>query len=268
MAAETAVVKAKRAPPAHPPFSEMITEAIVALKERTGSSQYAITKFVEEKHKQLPQSFRKLLLLNLKKLVASGKLVKVKASFKLPPRSSVALASAAPAKEKTKPVASKAKKSTTAAKTTAKPKAKTVAKPKAKTVAKSKARTVAKPKAAAKPKAKAVVVKKPKASAEAKSAAKASRTSSRNSPGKKVAAKSKAATKVVKKAKSVKSPAKKKKVQPKRASFTQLTLRLYWIAILVALAGGFTEGESGGKKGSDDDEGIGFAAAPVAEHWR
>nr|XP_011470535.1 PREDICTED: histone H1.1-like [Fragaria vesca subsp. vesca] len=86
MAAETAVVKAKRAPPVHPPFSEMITEAIVALNERIGSSQYAITKFMEEKHKQLPQSFRKLLLLNLKKLVASGKLLKVKASFKLPPR--------------------------------------------------------------------------------------------------------------------------------------------------------------------------------------
>ena len=180
---------------------QMITEAIVALKDRTGSSQYAITKFVEEKHKQLPQSFRKLLLLNLKKLVASGKLVKVKASFKLPPRSSVAVASAAPAKEKTKPEASKAKKSTASAKTTAKPKAKTVAK--------SKARTVAKPKA------KAVVVKKPKASAEAKPAAKAARTSSRTSPGKKVAAKSKSATKVMKKVRSVKSPA-KKKVQPKR----------------------------------------------------
>ncbi|KAL6130557.1 hypothetical protein ACLB2K_068936 [Fragaria x ananassa] len=64
----------------------MITEAIVALNKRIGSSQYAITKFMEEKHKQLPQSFRKLLLLNLKKLVASGKLLKVKASFKLPPR--------------------------------------------------------------------------------------------------------------------------------------------------------------------------------------
>ena len=56
----------------------------MSLKERTGSSQYAITKFIEEKHKQLPQSFRKLLLFNLKKLVAVDKLVKVKHSFKLP----------------------------------------------------------------------------------------------------------------------------------------------------------------------------------------
>ncbi|PQP93262.1 histone H1-like [Prunus yedoensis var. nudiflora] len=98
-------VKAKRArsPPSHPPFVEMITEAIVALKERTGSSQYAITKFVEEKNKNLPQTFRKLLLYNLKKLVASGKLVKVKNSFKLPPSRSAPAA----VKPKAKPAAAK-----------------------------------------------------------------------------------------------------------------------------------------------------------------
>ncbi|XP_068318303.1 histone H1-like [Pyrus communis] len=91
-----AKAKKARSPPAHPPFVEMITVAIVALKERTGSSQYAITKFVEEKHKNLPPTFRKLLLYHLKKLVAAGKLVKVKNSFKLPP-----VRGAAPAKEKT-----------------------------------------------------------------------------------------------------------------------------------------------------------------------
>lgn len=63
---------------------QMIKDAIVTLKERTGSSQYAIHKFIEEKHKELSPSFRKLLLLNLKRLVASEKLVKVKASFKIP----------------------------------------------------------------------------------------------------------------------------------------------------------------------------------------
>ena len=62
----------------------MITEAIVPLKERTGSRHYAITKFIEEKHKQSPSNFRKLLLVQLKKHVAFEKLVKVKNSYKLP----------------------------------------------------------------------------------------------------------------------------------------------------------------------------------------
>ncbi|BFG37175.1 hypothetical protein CerSpe_234490 [Prunus speciosa] len=203
-------IKAKKArsPPSHPPFVEMITEAIVALKERTGSSQYAITKFVEEKNKNLPQTFRKLLLYNLKKLVASGKLVKVKNSFKLPPGRS------APVKEK--PDAPKPKKSAEAVvKPKPKLKPKTVAKPKAKVAAKPK------PKAAAKPKLKAVAAKpkaavKPKAKpAATKPAAKVARTSTRTSPGKKVEAKAKAKKPVaparaVKKPKSVKSPVKKK----------------------------------------------------------
>ncbi|XP_056846895.1 histone H1.2-like [Raphanus sativus] len=38
--------KAKKAKP-----KKMIKDAIVLLKERTGSSQYAIQKFIEEKHK-------------------------------------------------------------------------------------------------------------------------------------------------------------------------------------------------------------------------
>jgi histone H1/5 len=63
----------------------MIKDAIVTLEERTGSSQFAIAKFIEEKHKQLPSNFKKLLLHNLKKNVAAGKLVKVKGSFKLAP---------------------------------------------------------------------------------------------------------------------------------------------------------------------------------------
>ncbi|ONI04873.1 hypothetical protein PRUPE_6G345300 [Prunus persica] len=198
--------KKARSPPSHPPFVEMITEAIVALKERTGSSQYAITKFVEEKNKNLPQTFRKLLLYNLKKLVASGKLVKVKNSFKLPPGRS------APVKEK--PDAPKPKKSAEAV-VKPRPKPKTVAKPKANVAAKPK------PKAAAKPKLKAVAAKpkaavKPKAKpAAAKPAAKVARTSTRTSPGKKVEVKAKAKKPVaparaVKKPKSVKSPVKKK----------------------------------------------------------
>lgn len=78
---------APKKPRAHPPYSKMINEAIMALKERTGSSQIAIAKFIQGKQNpNLPANFKKLLLIQLKKLVASGKLVKVKNSFKLPPK--------------------------------------------------------------------------------------------------------------------------------------------------------------------------------------
>ncbi|THG09346.1 histone H1-like [Camellia sinensis] len=94
-----------RSPPSHPPYVEMVTEAIVTWKEKNGSSQYAITKFAEEKHKNLPANFKKLLLFHLKKLVVSGKLVKVKGSFKLPAtRPSVPKpVASAPAKKKPAP---------------------------------------------------------------------------------------------------------------------------------------------------------------------
>ncbi|WVY95796.1 hypothetical protein V8G54_027947 [Vigna mungo] len=68
----------------HPPYFQMIADAITSLKERTGSSQPAIAKFVEDKHsKVLPTNFRKLLSVQLKSLVKSEKLYKVKNSYKL-----------------------------------------------------------------------------------------------------------------------------------------------------------------------------------------
>ncbi|KAI5430336.1 hypothetical protein KIW84_034788 [Lathyrus oleraceus] len=48
-------------PLSHPTFAEMITEAITNLKERTGSSQYAETKFIKEKHEDSPPTYRKLV---------------------------------------------------------------------------------------------------------------------------------------------------------------------------------------------------------------
>ncbi|KAG5514540.1 hypothetical protein RHGRI_035818 [Rhododendron griersonianum] len=196
MATEELVVavepKAKKAskprnPPLHPPYVEMVTDAIATLKEKSGSSQYAITKFIEEKQKQLPPNFKKLLLFHLKKLVASGKIVKVKASFKLPSVEKPKTATATEGKK----VPAKAK-----AVAAAKPKSVTKAKPAAK------AKVAAKPKAVAKPKPKAK--EKP---------AKVARTS----PGKKAAvskpALKKAAVKKVPaksvKPKTVKSPGKK-----------------------------------------------------------
>ena len=62
----------------------MITDAISTLKERNGSSQQAIAKFIEEKHKKsLPSNFRKVLSVQLKKFVKSERLFKVKNSFKI-----------------------------------------------------------------------------------------------------------------------------------------------------------------------------------------
>ncbi|KAK2401628.1 histone H1 [Trifolium repens] len=219
----------------HPTYEEMIKEAIVTLKEKTGSSQIAIAKFIEEKHKNLSPNFKKLLLQALKKNVASGKLVKVKSSFKLSPATKASEPKTKPAvaKPKTKPAA---KVTAVKAKAAAKPKTKAVtkvvskpkpaaAKPKA-AVAKPKA-AVAKPKAAAsKPKA---VAAKPKPKAGAKPA-KASRTSTRTTPGKKVAAskavvkKAVAAKKSPVKSKTVKSPAKKvstKRVKPWKVAKVQ-----------------------------------------------
>ncbi|XP_047336469.1 histone H1-like [Impatiens glandulifera] len=172
----------------HPPYVEMVKEAIVALKERTGSSQYAISKFIEEKHNQLPSNFKKLLLTQLKKFVASGKLIKVKNSFKLA--------------AELKPTAVK------------KPKTETV-KPKSEKVVKKVAdkgkKVVSKTKAAVKPAATKVK--------------KSAKTATITSPGKKAAAvktkkvaatkkasavkAKKVATKVVKKPKSIKTPVKK-----------------------------------------------------------
>ncbi|KAJ6323784.1 hypothetical protein OIU76_011138 [Salix suchowensis] len=125
-AAAASAAGAKK-PKAYPTYQEMIKEAIVALKERTGSSQIAIAKFIEEKQKSnLPANFKKLLLVQLKKLVANGKLVKVKNSFKLPPKSSAtdaaAIKKAAPAKPKPK-AETKPKSTPVKRKVVAKPKA-------------------------------------------------------------------------------------------------------------------------------------------------
>lgn len=63
----------------------MISEAISTLKERTGSSQPAIAKFIEAKYNNtsLPSNFKKLLSVQLRNFVKSEKLVKVKNSYKL-----------------------------------------------------------------------------------------------------------------------------------------------------------------------------------------
>ncbi|KAH7285027.1 hypothetical protein KP509_33G008300 [Ceratopteris richardii] len=62
----------------------MISEAIVALQERSGSSQQAIAKTIEAKHQSaLTPNFRKTLSVQLKRLSENGQLVKLKNSYKL-----------------------------------------------------------------------------------------------------------------------------------------------------------------------------------------
>lgn len=63
---------------------QMITDALLALNDKSGSSPYAIAKYMEEQHKaELPGNFRKILAVQLKNFAAKGKLIKIRASYKL-----------------------------------------------------------------------------------------------------------------------------------------------------------------------------------------
>ncbi|KAF0892048.1 hypothetical protein E2562_012519 [Oryza meyeriana var. granulata] len=147
--------------PSHPPYFEMIKEAITALKERTGSSAHAIGKYMEEKHgASLPANYKKMLSIQLRGFATKGKLVKVKASYKLsdaakkdsPKAKPAAAPKAVAAKHamdaaKPKKAATKPKKAPAAAAGT-KRKAlekKVVAKPKKYPAAKAKPKTVRSP---------------------------------------------------------------------------------------------------------------------------
>ncbi|KAL2535508.1 histone H1-like [Forsythia ovata] len=74
----------------HPPYFQMISEAITTMKDRTGSSQPAIAKFIEENYtSNLPTNFKKILSAQLKRFVKSERLVKVKNSYKISPSEKV-----------------------------------------------------------------------------------------------------------------------------------------------------------------------------------
>lgn len=140
----------------------MIKEAILALRERTGSSPYAIAKYMEEKHKgELPVNFRKVLTIQLRNLAAKGKLLKVKASFKL--SQSGKQGDKKVVKDVKPKVASKVKKPKSSVKV-GKPKTATVSTP----VKKKASVTVKKPVATKKTSKKTPVVKKVKKAAAVK----------------------------------------------------------------------------------------------------
>lgn len=211
--------KRTKAAPAHPPYFEMIKEAICALKERGGSSPMAIAKYMEAKHKtQLPANFKKFLAVQIKKLVLSGKLTKVKASFKL----SESAKKEAPkkkgnVKKTSKPAVKTAKKEIV--KKTVRPAAKTVkkkgiakktAKPKVTSASTKAAKPASKPKVS-KNVTKSAAGKAPAGKAPAAKVAKFAKkpvAGKKPAPAKKVAAAPKSKPAVAKKPKSMKSSAK------------------------------------------------------------
>ena len=76
------MVAAAAPAPAHPKYDVMVKAAVLALKDRTGSSVPAIAKYLGTTY-TLPANFKKVLSTQLKNLTKAGKLVKVKASYKL-----------------------------------------------------------------------------------------------------------------------------------------------------------------------------------------
>tara|TARA_B100001146_G_scaffold70230_1_gene62104 strand:+ start:2617 stop:3219 length:603 start_codon:yes stop_codon:yes gene_type:complete len=163
-----AVPKKKAAPkPAeHPPYKDMVIQAIVSLKSRKGSSRQLIVKYINANFKGVGENGGKFIKAALRALLASGKVLSTKGqgasgSFKL---AKVEKPKAKP-KPKAKAVAKKPKAKTA----TKKPKAKKPAAKKAKKPVAKKA--AAKKPAAKKPVAKKAAAKKPKAK-KAKSPAK------------------------------------------------------------------------------------------------
>lgn len=165
---------APKKPAEHPKYIEMIEAAITTLKERSGSSRQAITKYIKANYK-VGDNADAHVKLALKRNVAGGKLVQVKGT-----------GASGSFKVAAKPKVVKPKKPAAAKKPAAKkPAAKKATTPKKKAVKKT-------------PKKKAATKKTPKKSATKKPAAK--KTAAKKPAAKKPAAK-KAATK--------KTPAKK-----------------------------------------------------------
>lgn len=76
------VAKAPSAKKTHPTYSVMTAEAVKALKERSGSSLPAVTKYITTTYSI--DVNKHALNKALRESVSDGKLIKVKASYKLP----------------------------------------------------------------------------------------------------------------------------------------------------------------------------------------
>ena len=150
---------ADKKPAEHPKYSEMIAAAIVALKERNGSSRQAIVKYIAANYK-VGDSAGTHVKLALKRGVAGGALKQTKGagasgSFKVAEKPKPAKKPAAKKPAAKKPAAKKAAKKPAAKKAAKKPAAKKAAK-----------KTAAKKPAAKKPAKKAATPKKKKPAAK------------------------------------------------------------------------------------------------------
>jgi len=170
---------APKKPADHPPYLEMIKAAILALKERNGSSRQAIEKYIKANYKV--GEVGPHLKMALKRGAASGKFLHTKGvgasgSFKVPKEE----------KKEKKPK----KKPVTKKKPAAKPK-KPAAKPKKPAAKKAAKKPTAKKPAAKKPAAKKPAAKKPakKPAAKKPAAKKAAKKPAAKKPAKKSAAK-------------------------------------------------------------------------------
>lgn len=156
--AKVKAVKTKKpgSKPSHPPTSQLVNGAIMALKERTGSSLQAIKKYIATNNKVDVDKLSPFIRKYLKKATASGQLIQTKGngasgSFKM---SAASLKPKVEKKSKKKATVKKSIKPKTVAKT------KKTVKSKAKIVLKQKSRKPSntKPKA---PKPKKAQPKKP-----------------------------------------------------------------------------------------------------------
>lgn len=143
----------KKGPSLHPPYNDMIIQAITSLKDKKGSSRQNISKYIKANYK-VGDNCDVHLKMQLKRMVGNGKLSQTSGqgangSFKI--KKEVKPAAKKPAKPK-----AAAKKATTGKTTTKKPAAK-----KATTKKVTKPKPAAKKAAAKKPAAKKAAAKKP-----------------------------------------------------------------------------------------------------------
>ncbi|CAL5195667.1 unnamed protein product [Lathyrus oleraceus] len=66
-----------------PRYNAMVFDALSTLKDTNGSDLNAIASFIEQKHQQVPQNFRRALSSRLRTLVNQGKLEKVQNCYKI-----------------------------------------------------------------------------------------------------------------------------------------------------------------------------------------
>ncbi|KAL3924384.1 MAG: hypothetical protein SGILL_001084 [Bacillariaceae sp.] len=108
--------KAGKSPGPAIPYSQLVQDAILGMKDRTGSSQPAIQKWILGKHPEIdPGKLKQRLLLTLKNGLKTKRLIKVKASFKMNPAFMKKKKQRVKKKATTKAVAKQEKKSLTKA---------------------------------------------------------------------------------------------------------------------------------------------------------